>query len=133
MFHPVITESIYQQYDHMVRTDTVFYPGHDAAVVRLKGTKKGLAVTSDCNGLYCYLDPYEGGKIAVAEAARNVACTGAKPLAVTDCLNFGNPMKPEIFWTFRKAIEGIRDACLQFDTPVTGGNVSFPLPWLSPF
>jgi len=118
-------EWIYHQYDHMVRTDTVFLPGHDAAVVRIKGTKKAIAISTDCNGLYCYLDPYEGGKIAVAEAARNVACTGAKPLAITDCLNFGNPMKPEVFWTFRKAIEGLRDACLKFDTPVTGGNVSF--------
>ncbi len=118
-------EWIYQQYDHMVRTDTVFLPGHDAGVVRIKGTKKAVALSTDCNALYCYLDPYEGGKIAVAEAARNVACVGAKPLAITDCLNFGNPMKPEVFWTFRKSIEGLRDACLKFDTPVTGGNVSF--------
>jgi phosphoribosylformylglycinamidine synthase II len=118
-------EWIYHQYDHMVRTDTTFYPGSDAAVVRVKDTKKGIAMSTDCNGLYCYLDPYEGGKIAVAEAARNVACCGAKPLAVTDCLNFGNPMKPEVFWTFKKSIEGLRDACVKFDTPVTGGNVSF--------
>jgi len=109
----------------MVRTDTAFLPGHDAALVRLKGTKKALAVSTDVNGLYCWLDPYEGGKIAVAEAARNVACSGARPLAVTDCLNFGNPMKPDVFWTFRRAVEGIRDACLKFNTPVTGGNVSF--------
>ena len=116
---------IYEQYDHMVRTDTIFLPGHDAALVRIKGTKKGIAISTDCNGLYCYLDPYEGGKIAVAEAARNVACSGAKPLAVTNCLNFGNPMKPEIFWQFRKAVDGISDACRAFETPITGGNVSF--------
>ncbi len=116
---------IYEQYDHMVRTDTVFLPGHDAALVRIKGTKKGIAISTDCNALYCYLDPFEGGKIAVAEAARNVACTGAKPLAVTNCLNFGNPMKPEIFWQFRKAVEGISEACRALETPVTGGNVSF--------
>ena len=116
---------IYEQYDHMVRTDTVFLPGHDAALVRIKGTQKGIAISTDCNGLYCYLNPYEGGKIAVAEAARNVACSGAKPLAVTNCLNFGNPMKPEIFWQFRKAVEGISEACRALETPVTGGNVSF--------
>ena len=116
---------IYEQYDHMVRTDTVFLPGHDASLVRIKGTRKGIAISTDCNALYCYLDPYEGGKIAVAEAARNVACSGAKPLAVTNCLNFGNPMKPEIFWQFRKAVEGISEACRALKTPVTGGNVSF--------
>jgi len=116
---------IYEQYDHMVRTDTVFLPGHDAALIRIKGTKKGIAISTDCNGLYCYLDPFEGGKIAVAEAARNVACSGAKPLAITNCLNFGNPMKPEIFWQFRKTVEGISEACRAFETPVTGGNVSF--------
>ena len=116
---------IYEQYDHMVRTDTVFLPGHDAALVRIKGTKKGIAISTDCNGLYCYLDPYEGGKIAVAEAARNVACSGAKPLAITNCLNFGNPMNPDIFWQFRKAVDGISEACRAFETPVTGGNVSF--------
>ena len=116
---------IYEQYDHMVRTDTVFLPGHDAALVRIKGTKKGIAISTDCNALYCYLDPFEGGKIAVAEAARNVVCSGAKPLAITNCLNFGNPMKPEIFWQFRKAVEGISEACRALETPVTGGNVSF--------
>src|SRR3990167_906768 len=116
---------IYEQYDHMVRTDTVFLPGHDAALARIKGTKKGIAISTDCNALYCYLDPFEGGKIAVAEAARNVACSGAKPLAITNCLNFGNPMKPEIFWQFRKAVEGISEACRALETPVTGGNVSF--------
>ena len=116
---------IYEQYDHMVRTDTVFLPGHDAALARIKGTKKAIAISVDCNALYCYLDPFEGGKIAVAESARNVACSGAKPLAVTNCLNFGNPMKPEIFWQFRKAVDGISEACRAFETPVTGGNVSF--------
>ncbi len=118
-------EWVYEQYDHMVRTDTVFLPGHDAALVRVKGRRLGIAVSTDCNGLYTYLDPYEGGKHAVAEAARNVVCSGAKPVAITNCLNFGNPMKPEIFWQFRRAVEGIRDACLKFNTPVTGGNVSF--------
>ena len=125
--HPTIASKawVWQQYDHMVRTDTVFYPGHDAAVVRIKGTKRGIAVATDCNSLYCYLDPYEGGKIAVAEAARNVACSGAKPLAITNCLNFGNPMKPEIFWQFHQAVEGMSEACRVLETPVTGGNVSF--------
>ncbi len=116
---------IYEQYDHMVRTDTVFLPGHDAALLRIKGTTKGIAISTDCNALYCYLDPYEGGKIAIAESARNVVCSGAKPLAVTNCLNFGNPMKPEIFWQFQECARGITDACNQFGTPVTGGNVSF--------
>ena len=125
--HPSIASKawVWEQYDHMVRTDTVFYPGHDAALVRVKGTNKGIAVSTDCNSLYCYLDPFEGGKIAVAEAGRNVACSGAKPLGVTNCLNFGNPMKPEIFWQFRKCVEGMTAACNAFGTPVTGGNVSF--------
>jgi phosphoribosylformylglycinamidine synthase len=118
-------EWIYRQYDHMVGVNTVVLPGSDAAVVRVKGTDKKIAVTTDCNALYCYLDPYEGGKIAVAEAARNLVCTGAKPLAITNCLNFGNPMKPEIFWQFRKCVEGMSEACRRFDTPVSGGNVSF--------
>lgn len=118
-------EWIYRQYDHMVGTATVLLPGSDAAVIRIKGTNKRIAMSTDCNATYCYLDPYEGGKIAVAEAARNLVCSGALPLSVTDNLNFGNPMKPEVFWTFRKCIEGIRDACLQFETPVSGGNVSF--------
>lgn len=118
-------EWVYRQYDHMVRTDTVFLPGHDAALLRVKGTKKGIAVSTDCNALYCYLDPYEGGKIAVAEAARNVAVTGARPAGLTNCLNFGNPMKPEIFWQFRQCVQGMADAARKFQTPVTGGNVSF--------
>ncbi len=124
--HPSIASKawVWEQYDHMVRTDTVFYPGHDAGLIRIKGTKKGVAVTTDCNSLYCYLDPFEGGKIAVAEAARNVACTGALPLAISDNLNFGNPMNPEIFWQLRQCSNGITAACNAFQTPVTGGNVS---------
>ena len=118
-------EWVFSQYDHMVRTDSVFLPGHDAALIRIKGTQKGIAVSTDCNSLYCYLDPYEGGKIAVAEAARNVAVTGAKPVGLTNCLNFGNPMKPEIFWQFHQCVQGMSDAARKFDTPVTGGNVSF--------
>ncbi|MBI4353183.1 MAG: phosphoribosylformylglycinamidine synthase subunit PurL [Candidatus Omnitrophica bacterium] len=118
-------EWVYEQYDHTVRTNTVVLPGSDASVIRLKGTKKYLAVSVDGNSTYCYLDPYEGGKIAVAESARNAACSGAEPLSITNCLNFGNPMKPEIFWQFRKCVEGMRDACLAFGTPVSGGNVSF--------
>jgi phosphoribosylformylglycinamidine synthase subunit PurL len=125
--HPSIASKawVWQQYDHMVRTDTVFYPGHDAALIRIKGTQKGIAVSTDCNSLYVYLDPFEGGKIAVAEAARNVVCSGAVPLGITNCLNFGNPMKPEIFWQFHRAIDGMSAACKAFKTPVTGGNVSF--------
>ena len=116
---------VFEQYDHMVQTNTVVLPGRgDAAVLRLKGSKRWLAATLDGNGRYCYLDPYEGGKAAVAEAARNVACVGAKPLAVTDCLNFANPQDPEIMWQFAECVRGISDACRAFDTPVTGGNVS---------
>lgn len=127
LVHPSIASKrwIWQQYDHMVRTDTVFYPGHDAAVIRIKGTKKGIAVSTDCNPIYCYLDPYEGGKIAVAESARNVVCSGAVPLGMTNCLNFGNPMKPEVFWQFSRAVDGMSAACKALKTPVTGGNVSF--------
>ncbi len=117
-------EWVYHQYDHMVRTNTVVLPGSDAAVIRIKDTKKYLAMKLDCNSTYCYLDPYEGAKIAVAESARNVACSGAEPISITNCLNFGNPMNPEIFWTLKKSVEGIRDACLEFNTPVSGGNVS---------
>lgn len=118
-------EWVYRQYDHMVRTDTVFLPGHDAALLRIKGSKKGIAVSTDGNGLYTYLDPYEGGKIAVAEAARNVAVTGARPVGLTNCLNFGNPMKPEVFWQFHQCVQGMADAARRLRTPVTGGNVSF--------
>ncbi len=116
---------IYRQYDHMVQINTVVEPGSDAAVVRIKETGQGIAATTDCNGRYCYLNPYEGAKGAVAEAARNIVCSGATPLAVTNCLNFGNPYKPEMYWTFTEVIRGMSDACLAFDTPVTGGNVSF--------
>ncbi|MBX7120168.1 MAG: phosphoribosylformylglycinamidine synthase II, partial [Gemmatimonadaceae bacterium] len=100
-------------------------PGHaDAAVIRIRGTKKALAVKTDCNGRYVFLDPRVGGRIAVAEAARNVACTGATPKAITNCLNFGNPKKPEVFFQFREAVYGMGDACRALETPVTGGNVS---------
>ncbi|HTS17481.1 MAG TPA: phosphoribosylformylglycinamidine synthase subunit PurL [Verrucomicrobiae bacterium] len=127
---------VYRQYDHMVQHGTVVAPGSDAAVVRINLSRpdlgvpgatgdKYLAFTTDCNATYCYLDPFEGGKIAVAEAVRNLVCSGARPLAVTDNLNFGNPMKPEVFWQFRKCVEGICEACQAFGTPVTGGNVSF--------
>lgn len=116
---------IYEQYDHMVQVNTVVYPGGDAAVLRLKGTDKGLAATTDCNGRYCYLNPYRGAQIAVAEAARNLACVGAVPGGVTDCLNFGSPDKPEIYWQFKNAVQGIIDACRFFNVPVVSGNVSF--------
>jgi phosphoribosylformylglycinamidine synthase len=108
----------------MVRTNTVVAPGSDAAVVRIRGTNKALAMTTDCNSRYIYLDPETGGKIAVAEAARNVVCSGAKPLAITDCLNFGNPEKPEIFWQLEKAVDGMSAACRALETPVISGNVS---------
>jgi phosphoribosylformylglycinamidine synthase II len=116
---------VYEQYDSMVRTNTIVGPGSDAAVIHIKGTSKALAAVTDCNGRYVYLNPKEGTKIAVAEAARNVVCSGALPLAITNCLNFGNPYKPEMYWTFKNAIEGMGEACRYFDTPVTGGNVSF--------
>ena len=117
-------EWVYDQYDYMVRTNTVVSPGSDAAVVRVRGTNKALAMTTDCNSRYIYLDPVEGGKIAVAEAARNIVCSGAEPLAITDCLNFGNPEKPEIFWQIEKAADGMSEACRTLSTPVIGGNVS---------
>jgi len=118
-------EFIYSQYDHMVQINTIMLPGGDAAVLRVKGTQRAIAITSDCNGRYCYLDPYRGAQIAVAEAARNLACVGAKPMGVTDCLNFGNPQKPEVFWQFRRAVEGMAAACDRFGVPVVSGNVSF--------
>ncbi|MFD2683046.1 phosphoribosylformylglycinamidine synthase subunit PurL [Bacillus seohaeanensis] len=117
-------EWVYDQYDYQVRTSTVVTPGSDAAVVRIRGTKKALAMTTDCNSRYLYLDPEVGGKIAVAEAARNIVCSGGIPLAITDCLNFGNPEKPEIFWQIEKAVEGMSEACRELSTPVIGGNVS---------
>ncbi len=117
---------VYEQYDTTVRTNTVQGPGGtDAAVVRIKGTNKGLAVKTDCNGRYVYLNPRRGGQIAVAEAARNVVCAGGQPLAITNCLNFGNPYKPEVYWQFTEAVGGMGDACRALSTPVTGGNVSF--------
>src|SRR3989442_146750 len=109
----------------MVQTNTVIRPGSDAAVLRIKGTDKPLAVTADCNSLYCVLNPYTGAASAVAEAARNLVCTGARPLALTDCLNFGNPERPDIMWQFILAVEGIADACKALQIPVVSGNVSF--------
>ncbi|ART74950.1 phosphoribosylformylglycinamidine synthase II [Sutcliffiella horikoshii] len=117
-------EWVYDQYDYQVRTNTVVVPGSDAAVVRIRGTEKALAMTTDCNSRYLYLDPEVGGMIAVAEAARNIVCSGAKPLAITDCLNFGNPEKPEIFWQIEKATDGMSEACRKLESPVIGGNVS---------
>lgn len=117
-------EWVYQQYDYMARNETMVAPGSDAGVVRVPGTRKAIAMTTDCNGRYVYLDPEVGGKIAVAEAARNVVCSGAEPLAVTDNLNFGSPEKPEVFWQLEKAVDGISEACETFATPVIGGNVS---------
>jgi len=118
-------EWVYKQYDHMVRTSTIVQPGSDAAVIAIKGTQKALALTTDGNGRYIYLDPFVGGAIAVAEAARNVVCSGAEPLAITDGINFGNPQKPEIYWQFEKAVDGMSHACRILATPVIGGNVSF--------
>lgn len=115
---------VYNQYDYMVRTSTAVRPGSDAAVVIVDGTRKALAMTTDCNGRYVYLDPELGGKIAVSEAARNIVCSGAEPLAITDNLNFGNPEKPEIFWQMERAVDGMAEACRELNTPVIGGNVS---------
>ncbi|MDD5350795.1 MAG: phosphoribosylformylglycinamidine synthase subunit PurL [Chthoniobacteraceae bacterium] len=117
-------EWVYRQYDHMVRDGTMVLPGSDAAVFIVREANKILASTSDCNAIYCLLDPREGARLAVAEAARNLACSGAIPLAVTDNLNFGNPHKPENFWQLRECVEGIAEGCAAFNTPVTGGNVS---------
>jgi phosphoribosylformylglycinamidine synthase subunit PurL len=115
---------VYRQYDHSVRTNTINAPGMGAGVVRIKGTDRALALSVDGNGRYCYLDPYRGAMLAVAEAARNVACTGARPLGATNCLNFGNPERPPIMWQFARAVEGIGAACRGLDVPITGGNVS---------
>jgi phosphoribosylformylglycinamidine synthase subunit PurL len=116
---------VWEQYDHMIFLGTVQGPGADAAVIRLPDSDVAVAISCDGPGRYCYLDPYEGARLAVAEAARNVACTGARPVAVTNCLNFGNPEKPDVMWQFAEAIRGIADACRELETPVTGGNVSF--------
>jgi phosphoribosylformylglycinamidine synthase II len=116
---------VYEQYDSMVRTNTIVGPSCDSAVMYLKETNKALAMKTDCNSRYVYLNPKEGAKIAVAESARNIVCSGGQPLAITNCLNFGNPYKPEVYWQFKEAIEGMGEACRFFNTPVTGGNVSF--------
>jgi phosphoribosylformylglycinamidine synthase len=118
-------EWISRQYDQFVRTNTVVASGADAAVIRIKGTKKGLALTVDGNSRYCFLDPYVGGVLAVAEAARNLACVGARPVGLTDCLNFGSPENPEVMWQFAQVIQGMRDACIALKVPVVSGNVSF--------
>jgi len=125
--HPSIASKrwVFEQYDSTVQASTVVAPGGDAGVLRVRHQDFGIAVTTDCNSRYVRLDPYEGGKAAVAEAARNVACTGGRPLGITDCLNFGSPERPEVFYQFREACRGIADACLALGTPVTGGNVSF--------
>ncbi len=116
---------VYEQYDHMVRTNTMVRPGSDAAVVRIKGTNKAVAMTVDCNGRYCLLHPYEGARLAVVEAARNLVCSGAEPIGLTDCLNYGNPERPDIMWQFVLGIEGMKDACEHFQIPIVSGNVSF--------
>ncbi len=118
-------ERVYRTYDYTIGSNTVLQPGQaDAAVLRIKGTQKGIALTIDCNGRYCYLEPYEGGALAVAEAARNLSCVGAEPLAVTDCLNFGNPEKPHVFYQMESAVNGMADACNALGIPVVSGNVS---------
>jgi phosphoribosylformylglycinamidine synthase len=122
---------IWRQYDHQVGNNTIIVPGADAAVVRVGDTgrgamsARGVALTADCNGRYCYLDPYRGAQIALAEGMRNLACVGAEPLALTDCLNFGNPEKPEVFYTFEQAVGGLANACEHYGIPVVSGNVSF--------
>jgi len=116
---------VYRQYDHMVRTNTVVLPGSDAAVIRVKETRRSMAMSLDCNARYVQLNPREGAKLAVAESARNVVCSGARPLAVTNCLNFASPERPEVMWSFSEVIDGMAEACKTFGTPVTGGNVSF--------
>ena len=115
---------VFRQYDHMVRTNTLVLPGMGAGVVRVKGTSRALALSVDCNARFVYLDPYVGAQLAVAEAARNVACAGAKPIGATNCLNFGNPEKPEVMWQFARAVEGMGAACRALEIPITGGNVS---------
>ena len=116
---------MFEQYDSTVQASTVIAPGGDAGVLRVRGEPFGLAVSTDGNARYVLLDPYEGGKAAVAEAARNVACTGARPLGITNCLNFGSPERPAVFYQFKEACRGIADACRALGTPVSGGNVSF--------
>jgi phosphoribosylformylglycinamidine synthase len=118
-------EWVYRQYDHMVRTNTAVLPGADAAVVRIKETRRALAISLDGNGRYCTANPREGAKLMVAEAARNVVCVGAQPIAITNCLNFASPERPEVMWSFSEVIDGIAEACRAFNTPVVSGNVSF--------
>jgi len=118
-------EWVHRQYDSFVCGNTVVQPGSDAAILRLKGTAKGVGLSVDCNSRYCLLDPYRGAQIAVAEGARNLAVSGARPVALSDCLNFGNPEKPEVMWQFQQAIAGMRDACLALGLAVVSGNVSF--------
>ena len=115
---------VYEQYDYMVRLNTLGLPGSDAAVLRVKGSKKALALSVDCNSRYCYLDPFRGAQIAVAECVRNIACSGGEPIGLTNCLNFGNPENPEIMWQFEQAVSGMGEACKFFDIPVVSGNVS---------
>ncbi|MBI4852354.1 MAG: phosphoribosylformylglycinamidine synthase subunit PurL [Acidobacteria bacterium] len=116
---------VYSQYDHMVRTNTIVLPGSDSAVIRIKETRKAIAMSLDGNGRYCHLNPYEGAKLAIAEGCRNLVVTGAKPLAATNCLNFASPERPQVMWAFSQVVDGIKDACQSFSTPITGGNVSF--------
>lgn len=116
---------VYEQYDHMVRTNTVILPGSDASVIRVKGLRKGIAISADGNGRFCYLDPHKGAKHSVCEALLNIACVGAKPLGITNCLNFGNPENPEIMWQFAKVIDGMKDSCSVLNVPIVSGNVSF--------
>jgi len=125
--HPPIASKqwVYEQYDSTVQAGTVIGPGGDAGVIRVRDAQFGIAVTVDCNNRYVLLDPYEGGKAVVAEAARNIACTGARPLGITDCLNYGSPERPAVFYQFKESCRGIAEACRALDTPVTGGNVSF--------
>ena len=118
-------EWVYRQYDHMVRTNTAVLPGADAAVIRIKETRRALAIALDGNGRYCAANPREGAKLMVAEAARNVVCVGAQPIAITNCLNFASPERPEVMWSFSEVIDGIAEACRAFNTPVVSGNVSF--------
>jgi phosphoribosylformylglycinamidine synthase len=118
-------EWVYRQYDHMVRTNTIVLPGSDAAVIRIKETRRALAMTLDSNARYCQADPRAGARLVVAEACRNLVASGARPLALTNCLNFGSPERPEVMWQFSEIIDGMSEACSVFQTPVTGGNVSF--------
>lgn len=125
--HPTVASkrAVFERYDHQVMTNTVVLPGQaDAAVLRIKGTRRAIAATTDANPRLCYLDPYLGAAAAVAEAARNLACVGARPLAITNCLNFGNPTRPEVYYQLERAVAGLSDACAALGTPVTGGNVS---------